>query len=464
MSANKYANLPDIDTAPDVYETEDVFPTAQDNKGDSSEDESGAPARGHGRGKPGEASAGREELDSSSVNPDEASKKFRKAEKKHHRPKVQYVYPPSPTSNEPSGPPSPTQGSGPGFGSLPLSQRLRLLQAEVASLEVELSDPTNPLLRKEKEAGHAGDPGELIRGMVDVKRRIEKISRAREGRGRLVSVMLGESDAEEDDIVKVAEPTPNTKPKPGKKDAEEGKEGEAKRPELVLPAKPRTPEVRDIAEMDRRVGELEKLVGSSSTALDELSPLPPPLLPLLTRLNAQLSLLTQPRHIDSISRRIKLLNSEFERTSSTSGGQAHHGTQRRGAHHSGSGAPASPAVASPSTGAPASNASNTALQEQLAPVLTRLTPLLPHIPHILTRLRTLSALHTSAAGFQKTLDGLEEEQRRTRAALEDLQRAVEGVEKSLSENENLVKGNVRELEDRIDGLGRRVDDIKVSLN
>ena len=182
----------------------------------------------------------------------------------------------------------------------------------------------------------------------------------------------------------------------------------------------------------------------------------------MTRLNAQLSLLTQPRHIDSISRRIKLLNSEFERTSGPSGGQAHHGTQRRGAH--GSGAPASPAVASPSTGAPVANASNTALQEQLAPVLTRLAPLLPHIPHILTRLRTLSALHTSAAGFQKTIEGLEEEQRRARAALEELQRAVEGVEKSLAENENLVKGNVRELEDRIDGLGRRVDDIKVSLN
>ncbi|KAI0731257.1 hypothetical protein C8Q76DRAFT_613011 [Earliella scabrosa] len=425
MSAAKYANLPDIDTAPDVYETEDVFPTAQDSKGDSSDDEA-APTRGHGRGKPGEPS-GREELDSTSVNLDEASKKFRKAEKKQRRPKVQYVYPPSPTGDEPSGPPSPTQGS------VPLSQRLRLLKAEVAALEVELSDPTNPLLRKEKESGLA-DPGELIRDMVDVKRRIEKISKAREGRSKLVSVVLGESDTEDAPV-----------------------ESKMKQPEKQLePAK--KSEASDIAEMDRRVGELEKLVGSSSTALDELSPLPPPLLPLLTRLNAQLSLLTQPRHIDSISRRIKLLNSEFERTSGSSGSQAHHG--KRGAHH-----PAAP-VASPTTGtpAPASNASNTALQEQLAPILTRLAPLLPHIPHILTRLRTLSALHTSAAGFQKTLEGLEEEQRRVRAALEDLQRAVEGVENSLQENEKLVKTNVRELEDRIDGLGRRVEDIKIGMS
>ncbi|KAI0373413.1 hypothetical protein BV20DRAFT_962552 [Pilatotrama ljubarskyi] len=441
MSA-KYANLPDIDTAPDVYETEDVFPTAQDNKGDSSDDEASAPARGYGRGKTGEPS-GREELDASSVDPEEASKRFKKAEKRHHRPKVQYVYPPSPSPDEESRPASPTHSS------IPLSQRLRLLQAEVAALENELSDPTNPLLRKEKEAGHA-DPGELIRGMVDVKRRIEKISKARQGRGKLVSVVLGESDTED---------AHQAKPAAGETDA---KKAESAKPAAPSPsAKPKTPEVRDIAEMDRRVGELEKLVGSSSAPLDELAPLPPPLLPLLTRLNAQLTLLTQPRHIDSISRRIKLLNSELERTSSSSGGHAPNASQRRGAHH----ASASGSVSSPSTTAPpAATASSAALQEQLAPVLTRLAPLLPHIPHILTRLRTLSALHTSAAGFQKTLEDLEEEQRRVRAALEELQRAVEGVEKSLAENEKLVKGNVRELEDRIEDVGRRMDDLKLETH
>ncbi|CDO77699.1 hypothetical protein BN946_scf184969.g50 [Trametes cinnabarina] len=420
MSATKYANLPDIDTAPDVYETEDVFPTAQDSKGDSSEDEANAPARGYARGKAGEAS-GREELDASSVDPEEATKKFRRAEK-----------------------------------------------TEVAALETELSDPTNPLLRKEQEAGHA-DPGELIRGMVDVKRRIEKISKAREGRGKLVSVVLGESDAE--DAVHETKAAQDS----GRKPEEGAKEGQP----ATGTTKVKVPEVRDIAEMDRRVGELEKVVGSSSAALDEVgaelavlqgailivsqsSPLPPPLLPLLTRLNAQLTLLTQPRHIDSISRRIKLLNAELERTSSANN-QAHSASQRRGAQHpSAQGQSASSPSASAAPATP--TASSVAMQEQLAPVLSRLAPLLPHIPHILTRLRTLSALHTSAAGFEKTLESLEEEQRRTHAALEELQRAVEGVEKSLAENETLVKGNVRELEDRIEDVGRRMDDLKHSAS
>lgn len=139
-----------------------------------------------------------------------------------------------------------------------MSQRLRLLQAEVASLETELSDPTNPLLRKEKEAGNA-DPGELIRGMVDVKRRIEKISKAREGRGKLVSAVLGESDTEDASEAATAV----------KREAAKNAEGaeSVPVPAIVIP---RASEVRDIAEMDKRVGELEKLVGSSSTALDEV--------------------------------------------------------------------------------------------------------------------------------------------------------------------------------------------------
>lgn len=47
----------------------------------------------------------------------------------------------------------------------------------------------------------------------------------------------------------------------------------------------------------------------------QTSPLPLPLLPLVTRLNSQLALLTQPRHLDSISRRLKLLLSDLDRVS-----------------------------------------------------------------------------------------------------------------------------------------------------
>ncbi|TFK54017.1 hypothetical protein OE88DRAFT_1805838 [Heliocybe sulcata] len=402
MSVNKYASLPDIDTAPDVYETEDVFLTTA-LKGESSDEE--APSRPPPRTK---GADGNLELDSSNlIGADEASRRFRKAERKRgHR--TEYTYPPSPTSDTP-----PTK-------SKPLSyrDRLRLLQSELTSLESELSDPSNPRLHKEREEEHV-DPGELIRGLVDVKGRLEKISKVKEGRGRLVEAILHDDDAEDEG------------------EGEMDGKGEREKEKRGL-------DVRNVADMDKRVGELEKIIGSSTTSLDEVSPLPPPLLPMLTRLNAQLTLLTQPRHIDSISRRLKLLLSDLERASHGQG----HGSNTRKPHHpqQQQAAPAQPITPSP-------------IMEQLAPLLTRLAPNLPHIPHILTRLRTLSALHTSAAEFQSTLESLEEDQKKVREALEDLSKAVTTVEKSLEDNRGTVKGNVKGLEDRVEGLVRRLEEL-----
>jgi nuclear migration protein JNM1 len=161
-----------------------------------------------------------------------------------HRPRTQYTFPPSPTS--------PTQHT----HTPPLSQRLRLLQAELASLEAELADPSNPQLHKEREEDNV-DPGELIRGLVDVRGRLEKIRGKKEGRGKLVSVVTGEGE-----VNGHAFPVVNGKEE---EDATE-KNGKDKGKDA--------PDVRSIAEMDRRVGELEELVGSSSTALDEVHLLP----------------------------------------------------------------------------------------------------------------------------------------------------------------------------------------------
>lgn len=152
-----------------------------------------------------------------------------------------YKYPPSRT-------PSPTPTHPPS-----LALRLKLLQSELTSLESELADPASPLLVRDREQGQV-DPGDLLKGLVDVKARLAKFSAGHEGRARLVQDVLRDSPLAD----QVAETAPE-------KDASaDGQEARAshKAPE---PAK-------DIAEMDRRVGELEKLVGSAGTSLDEVRP------------------------------------------------------------------------------------------------------------------------------------------------------------------------------------------------
>jgi hypothetical protein len=132
---------------------------------------------------------------------------------------------------------------------------LRALQAELSALENELADPSNPLLHKEREEDNV-DPGELIRGLVDVRGRIEKIRKGKEGRGKLVGLIVGSSEAD----MTMGEESGLTS---SSRTKEERKTGREARREDPL-------DVRNIVEMDRRVGELEKLVGSSGAALDEV--------------------------------------------------------------------------------------------------------------------------------------------------------------------------------------------------
>ena len=193
------------------------------------------------------------------------------------------------------------------------------------------------------------------------------------------------------------------------------------------------------------------------TFLSQLSPLPPPLLPLLTRLNTQMTILTQPRHIDAISRRLKLLLSDLER--------AHHQQQQQPQPHSQpSGSQRKQSVgqstASSTSAATGHSATPQVLAEQLAPLVTRLAPSLPHIPHLLNRLRTLSALHASAAELEGTLGGLEKEQKATRSMLTELSTAIGSVEKSLEDNRGVVKGNVESLEGRVEELTKRISEVK----
>ncbi|KAL1735698.1 Dynamitin-domain-containing protein [Schizophyllum commune] len=402
MSSTKYANLPDIDTAPDIYETEETFNSnVANSKGDDDEDD--IPSRSRMRTTDSAfRQANPDELDTRTVNPEDAQKKFRKAEQRRERFRSRYTYPPSPSRSRSRSPSKERP--------VPISKRLLAIQAELESIEAEVSGSAKEKIVSEENI----DPGELIRGLTDVRKRLGQIKKDKEGRGRLVEMITSEGvEGKGEGGGEGGEGNEKEKPKKGEKE-----------------------EVRSVVEIDKRVGELEKLVGAATTVLDETTPLPAPLLPMLSRLHSQLTLLTQPRHIDSISRRLKVLLTDLDRVS-----QAQHGHRR---HPSQSKDQSQAAAPSP-------------LSEQLMPLLNRLSPALPHIPHILTRLRTLSQLHTSAAEFQSTLEGLEEEQRKMRETLNDLESAVASVENSLKENRDLVKGNVEGLDSRVDDVVKRLE-------
>ncbi|KAI5481838.1 Dynamitin subunit 2 [Pseudohyphozyma bogoriensis] len=232
-------------------------------------------------------------------------------------------------------------------------------------------------------------------------------------------------------------------------------------------------------DLEKRVASVEKALGANEADVDESHPLPPPLLSTLTRLDHLLTLLTQPRHLDSISRRVKVLVSDLERLHESrrklgdtrplnvalSGGMT---VAVPGTGDGAKGPASSPVLGSaapkPVVGGGGGEAiAPDTLQkvDALFALLPRLDPLLPLTPRLLTRLRSLATLHSSAASFGETLSGLKAEMDRLGEGEKGLSEVLDGLERSVKENEGKVRGNLEGLDERLSALVQRMEKLGV---
>lgn len=158
------------------------------------------------------------------------------------RHRTRYAYPPSSTQSDSSSADEETSRP------IPLSRRLKGLQAELSSLEAELVDPSSPLFLNDEV--NDANPGELLRGLVDVRGRLNQISRSAEGRGKLVKSILSQQQLGSIRLSKGEETT--------------SFENEMSETRVAG-------DIHNLVEMDRRVAGLERLLGTSTTAVDEVS-------------------------------------------------------------------------------------------------------------------------------------------------------------------------------------------------
>lgn len=242
---------------------------------------------------------------------------------------------------------------------------------------------------------------------------------------------------------------------------------------------------------DERLIALEKYIGAREADVDEVKnteysvqilsvhadkhaycishqtrPLPPPLLSTLQKLEHQLHLLTQPRHLDTISRRVKVLVTDLERV---------HEARRK----IGDTRPLNVALSSGitiSTGAigqlpqPSTSAGSLPVEQQqplppdalqkidgLFTLLPRIDPLIPLAPHILTRLKSLATLHSSSQTFSRDLQDVEQRVEELKSSETLLSELLSGLGDSLEKNQELVKGNLESLQARLANLDSRLD-------
>jgi nuclear migration protein JNM1 len=162
-----------------------------------------------------------------------------------------------------------------------------------------------------------------------------------------------------------------------------------------------------------------------------------PLLPTLGKLDHLLSLLTHPRHLDAISRRVKLLLVDLDRAAAAARSRTTTTQPERGSNVT------------------LSQAEFTELQS-LFSLLPRLDPLLPILPPLLARLRSLSGLHADASEVAEGLRRLQADDRRTGEEKVELERVVKGVQEGLGDAARGIERNWEGLETRMRGLEGRI--------
>ncbi|KAI9316226.1 Dynamitin-domain-containing protein [Dichotomocladium elegans] len=208
-----------------------------------------------------------------------------------------------------------------------------------------------------------------------------------------------------------------------------------------------------VADIDERIAKLESLVGSTSgSGLDDLPPslITSSLIGSLSKLEQQISILSQPRHLDTIKRKLETLVGTLDKLNELKSG-------RKDTTHLFS--PASAAATAANGENKEANGLSSDTEEKVKHLFTtmeKIDPLLNLTPALLTRLKALQGLHTEAATFGRSVKMISEEQTRITDELKSLSSACDLLNKSLKENEETVNANIKVIDNRMTELVQRV--------
>ncbi|KAJ9157393.1 Dynactin subunit 2-A [Pleurostoma richardsiae] len=202
------------------------------------------------------------------------------------------------------------------------------------------------------------------------------------------------------------------------------------------------------ADFDRRLVLLEKAIGVGSSALPELDAggLPRAIAPTLETLQKQISTLSDAStsSLDTISRRVRTLIQEADQLEKAR-------RQAKAAQEALASTGAAPAEA-----AGPDDSEQTAKINALYGMLPTIENLTPLLPPLLDRLRSLRAIHSDAATAGETLDRIEKNQAEMAADIKQWREGLEKMEAAVREGEGSMKGNVKVMEGWVKDLEEKM--------
>ncbi|KAJ1979764.1 hypothetical protein H4R35_001388 [Dimargaris xerosporica] len=452
-TSTKYANLPDIDTQPDVYETPDAGDTA------------GLAYAFTGTQDP---EAVNEAISMQDIAPSKALNKFRTAtgenveadsdDRRHglvasvkeHRKTLyrNYLLNRLPNTGEHEFiRPEAT------FQETPV-QRLRRLLFETQELAEELQSTVsddgggNSSLAGAQRRRLPPTSAELLTQVHSLQQELSQLStqlsqnaagifKTRPGKDLVSHLALLQGHTAPTDSSAAAESTTTVAPKTT------GTTTAALPPELV-------------GQLERRVAELETLLGQGATTLGltaaASASLPAPIDPgvgpqgvlaTMRLLEAKISILAQPRHLESLSRRAKTLTQEFDALTA-----ARDKSQQ--------------AAMANATAGETTTIGNAIDDEALDKInhlfnlVGKIDPLVETTPTLVTRLQSLQSLHREATLYTQTLRQCSADQTRIGDEMNTLRDIATQLQGNIKDNTATIEANMASLDQRIEALAQRM--------
>ncbi|KAK4075485.1 uncharacterized protein Triagg1_4606 [Trichoderma aggressivum f. europaeum] len=199
------------------------------------------------------------------------------------------------------------------------------------------------------------------------------------------------------------------------------------------------------ADFDRRLLILERSLGISSSSISEAGEggLPRAILPTLDSLEKQISTLSQAStaNLDTISRRVRALATEQDKLNE-SREKAKALREELGKH---AGSP------------PADTSEQEAKINALYAILPTIENLTPILPPLLDRLRSLRAIHADAATASQTLDQIEKQQAEITTEIKLWKDGIEKLEETVNNGDKVMKTNVEVMEGWVKDLEQRLE-------
>ncbi|KAJ3191915.1 hypothetical protein HK101_007288 [Irineochytrium annulatum] len=209
-------------------------------------------------------------------------------------------------------------------------------------------------------------------------------------------------------------------------------------------------------ELEARLTSLEKLVGihflqgldNNDDSLTSVLNTAGSLVGALDRLDHHLALLTQPRRLDNVARRVKTVTADMERLMELRKKQhlEHHYSRDL----TSAGATAASAVSDIDM-----HATQTETERRvnyLFSSLEKLDPIIGIIPRLITRLQSLRSLHTEAAVFSDSIKLVSNEQAKVAETAETIERMLTNMETSMAANAERAEKNIEALSKRLSNL------------